>query len=177
MLFSSFGPKEIPRMMLTKKKTIAALLLLNLPTPSATFISLSNILNRPLPLSFHTSDPGAISRTYSLLLSTLHHKCPQLHQHLTSDAMDLNPDSFLRDLLTGLFTGHLSLDNATRLWDVMVFEGDKTLVRAGVAYLMALELKLSSAQTPSEVREMVSAGLGELDEEEWMRSVRDAGKS
>ncbi len=112
-----------------------------------------------------------------MLLSTLQHKCPQLHKHLTSEAIDLNPDSFLRDLFAGLFTGHLSLDNATRLWDVMVFEGDKTLVRAGVAYLMTLELKLSSVQTPSEVREMVGAGLGELGEEEWMRSVRDAGKS
>ncbi|RFU33616.1 hypothetical protein B7463_g2725, partial [Scytalidium lignicola] len=154
---------------------IAALLLLNLPTTAATFLALSNILNRPLPLSFQTSDPSGISRAYSLLLSQLETKSPRLHNHLTAIAP--NPDSYLRNIFTSLFTEHLSLDNATRLWDVVAFEGDSILVRAGVAYLVALEGKLLGAQSEAEVIEAISKGLDNLGEEDWMRSVRDAGKS
>lgn len=77
-----------------------------------------------------------------------------------------------------MFTDSLSLDNATRLWDVLVFEGDSILVRAGVAYLIALEGKLLGANGAKEVCETIRGGLdGGLDEEEWMRGLRSAGKS
>jgi len=157
--------------------TIAALLLLNLPTASASFITLSNILNRPLPLSFHTSDTGGTSRVYTLFLSTLQHKSPRLHAHLTNTNLALSPDEFLHNLFTSLFTGCLSLDNATRLWDVMVFEGDAVLVRAGVALLMGLEGKLFGAGIAKEVGLIVKTGLNNVGEEEWMKNVREAGKS
>jgi hypothetical protein len=156
---------------------MAALLVLNLPTPSASFCALSNILNRPLLLSFHTSDSGATSRAYSLLLSTLKAKSPRLHQHLTSPQLSLHHDIYLKDIFTGLFTGCLSLDNATRLWDVMVFEGDAVLVRAGVAYLTAMEGKLFGAESARQVYDIVRDGLDGLGEEAWMKCVRDAGKS
>jgi hypothetical protein len=71
----------------------------------------------------------------------------------------------------------LSLDNATRLWDVVVFEGDATLVRAGVAYLIALEGKLFGAESVREVLDIVRDGLSTLGEDEWMNRVRGAGKS
>ncbi|KAE9381039.1 hypothetical protein N431DRAFT_457655 [Stipitochalara longipes BDJ] len=157
--------------------TIAALLLLNLPTSSAAFCALSNILNRPLPLSFHTGDPGATSRAYSLLLSTLKLKSPRLHAHLTSPQLNLNHDVYLKDVFTSLFTESLSLDNATRLWDVMVFEGDALLVRAGVAYLTAIEGKLFGAESAQQVHDIVKQGLDNFGEEQWMKAVRDAGKS
>ncbi|KAE8444199.1 hypothetical protein EG329_000796 [Mollisiaceae sp. DMI_Dod_QoI] len=154
--------------------TIAALLLLNLPSPSASFSALSNILNRPLPLSFHTSDSGATSRAYALLLSNLEFRAPQLHKHLTS--LNLNPEIYLRDIFTSLMTGCLSLDNASRLWDVMVFEGDAVVVRAGVAWLIGMEGKLFSAVTPKAVYDIVRKGLDNTEEETWIASVRAAGK-
>ncbi|KUJ22917.1 uncharacterized protein LY89DRAFT_575086 [Mollisia scopiformis] len=154
--------------------TIAALLLLNLPSPSASFCALSNILNRPLPLSFHTSDSGATSRAYSLLLSTLQARSPQLHKHLAS--MNLNPEIYLRDIFTSLMTGCLSLDNASRLWDVMVFEGDAVVVRAGVAWLTNMEGKLFGAESPKAVYDIVRKGLDNMEEESWITSVRAAGK-
>jgi len=157
--------------------TIAALLLLNLPTPSASFCALSNILNRPLPLSFHTGDPAATSRAYSLLLSTLKIKSPRLHQHLTSPQLSLRHDVYLQDVFTSLFTESLSLDNATRLWDVMVFEGDAALVRAAVAYLTAIEGKLFGAESARQVYDIVRDGLDNLGEEEWMNAVREAGRA
>lgn len=158
--------------------TIAAILLLNLPTPSDSFQALSNVLNRSLPLSYHTNDSGATSRVNSLVLSTLEHKSPRLHAHLTDPKIGLNANAYLRELFCSLFTGFLSLDNATRLWDVMVFEGDAALVRAGVAYLTGMESKLFGAETSREICAIIRDGLdSSVGEEEWMVYVRGAGKS
>jgi hypothetical protein len=159
------------------RQTIAALLLLNLPTPPQAFQSLSNILNRPLPLSFHTSDSGATSRTYYLLLQTLARKSPQLHTLLTHPDFNVQPESYMRDAFSSMFTGNLSLDNATRLWDVLVFEGDAVLVRAGVAYLLKLEGRLLGCGSAKEICEVVRGGLEGVGEEEWIGCLRSAGKS
>lgn len=158
-----------------KYQTIAALLLLNLPTPSASFSALSNLLNRPLPLSFHTSDPGATGRAYALLSSTLAIKSPRLAKHLSS--LDIDPSTYLQHIFTSLFTETLSLDNATRLWDVMVFEGDAVLVRAAVAFLTLLEGKLFGAQSEADVCDIVRNGIGQVDEDDWIAAVRGAGKA
>tara|TARA_R110002060_G_scaffold50361_2_gene61156 strand:+ start:810 stop:1064 length:255 start_codon:yes stop_codon:yes gene_type:complete len=84
-------------------------------------------------------------------------------------------------MFTSLFTENLSLDNATRLWDVMVFEGDAVLVRAAVAYMVELEGKLFGVKTEGEVRAVVERGLGSGslvgNEDAWMGAVRGAGKA
>jgi len=60
----------------------------------------------------------------------------------------------------------------------MVFEGDAALVRAGVAYLTAMESKLFGADTSREICMIVQDGLdSSVGEEEWMVYVRGAGKS
>jgi len=156
--------------------TVAAILLLNLPTPSASFQALSNILNRPIPLSFHTGDSAQTSRVYSILLSTLQKKSPRLHAILINPQIGPQPDAYLRDIFTSLFTSSLNLDLATRVWDVMVFEGDAVLVRAGVTFLTAMGGKLFGATSPKEVCDIVNAGLENMSEEDWMRDLRAAGK-
>ena len=83
----------------------------------------------------------------------------------------------MKDIFSGMFTGVLSLDNVTRLWDVMVFEGDAVLVRAGVAYLLKLENKLLGASSAKEICEIVRNGLQGVGEEEWVRCLMSAGKS
>ena len=80
-------------------------------------------------------------------------------------------------MFSSLFTGCLSLDNATRLWDVMVFEGDAVLVRGAVAYLIAMEGKLFGATNSRNVCEIIRSGLGDLSEDEWMKGLRSAGKT
>jgi hypothetical protein len=96
---------------------------------------------------------------------------------------DHAPDVYLAELFTGLFTSLLPLDQAARLWDVYVFEGDSLLVRAAVALLMDREMPLLGAENINAVRdvllgkqegEKVLARQGE--EERWMRLVREAGK-
>lgn len=165
-------------------------MLLNLSSPPAAFIALANILNRPLPLSFYASDPGAKSSAYNLLLQTLSHKSAGLHGHLVS-LPDHDPDAYLADIFTSLFTGQLALDEAARLWDVYVFEGDAVLVRAGVALLAEKEMTLLGAKTITEVKLVLDRSDGEEDEknkqqrivggqgaeDRWMRSVREAGKA
>lgn len=73
-------------------------------------------------------------------------------------------------------TGCLSLDNATRLWDIMVFEGDAVIVRGGVAWLTGMEGKLFGADSPKAVYSIVRGGLDNMDEETWISSLKAAGR-
>ena len=143
--------------LLTIFQTITALLLLNLPTPASVFIALANILNRPLPLSFITSDPGAQSSAYNLVLQTLASKSPQLHAQLTNNIPDLEPEQYLRKVFTSIFTSNLAIDEAARLWDVYVFEGDECLVWAAVALLVRKEMALLGTKTTNEVVSIIAA--------------------
>ncbi|EGR51039.1 uncharacterized protein TRIREDRAFT_75146 [Trichoderma reesei QM6a] len=166
--------------------TIAALLLLNLPNPESTFIALANVLNRPLPLSFYTFDRGAQASAYHLVLESLKVKSPSLYDHLTKTVRGVQLDHYLATIFTNLFTAHLAIDEAARLWDVYVFEGDTLLVRAAVAILLSREMDLLGSKTADEVMAVLSktsAGasstraLSEVGaEDRFMQSVRDAGK-
>ena len=151
------------------------------------FVALANVLNRPLPLSFHASDQGAKASAYNLVLQTLGHKSPPLHNHLTKNVEEAKPDEYLGNLFTSMFTGHLAIDEAARLWDVYVFEGDALLVRAAVAFLLSREMSLLGTKTAEEVRSALSGRnasvpsarpAGEMGaEDRFMLSVREAGKA
>ncbi|KAM3544356.1 TBC domain-containing protein C23D3.03c [Beauveria bassiana] len=167
--------------------TIAALLLLNLPDAGTAFVALANILNRPLPLSFQTSDATAQASAFNLVLRTLSHKSVTLHNHLTSGVPDLTPELYLGNLFSSLFTSLLAIDEAARLWDVYVFEGDSLLVRAAVAVLMEREMALLGSKTPDEVWAVMAKAsnnstapraVGEVGAEyKFIQAVRNAGKA
>ncbi|KAJ6786557.1 hypothetical protein PWT90_11064 [Aphanocladium album] len=166
--------------------TIAALLLLNLPDAETAFIALANILNRPLPLSFQTSDATAQVSAYNLVLRTLSHKSTALYDHLTDGVPDLAPELYLHDIFSSIFTSLLAIDEAARLWDVYVFEGDALLVRAAVAILLEREMALLGSKTPDEVWAVMSKAstnstapraVGEIGaEDKFIQAVRNAGK-
>ncbi|KAI1370959.1 TBC domain-containing protein [Hypoxylon crocopeplum] len=159
--------------------TIAAILLLNLATPTEAFVALANILNRPLPFSFYASDAGAKASAFNLLLQTLATKSPRLHQHLTNPELGLEPDDYLGNVFTSCFTQHFGLDECTRLWDVYVFEGDAVLIRAAVALLLDTEIPLLGASTIMEVQKVLEDRNKPVQQEKvdaWMIRVRDAGK-
>ncbi len=137
-------------------------------------------------MSFLASDPGAKASAYNLLLQTLSHKSPDLHDHVTR-LPEHDPDFYLRDLFTGLFTGHLALDQAARLWDVYVFEGDAVLVRAGVAFLIGKEMALLGTSSLADVKAVLDGHENgaktkqplvaqQAEEDGWMAAVRSAGK-
>lgn len=143
-------------------------------------MALANILNRALPLSFYSDDPGAKSSAYNLMLQTLASKSAPLHSHLLS-LPDHDADLYLRDIFTSLFTSQLALDEASRLWDVYVFEGDGVLIRAAVAILLDHEMALLGTTSVGEVQKVLRGKKQRLvgkpgDEDKWMRMVREAGK-
>ncbi|OBT55891.1 hypothetical protein VE04_06323 [Pseudogymnoascus sp. 24MN13] len=156
--------------------TATALLLLNFPTPAAAFCALANLLNRPLPLSFHTHDHGAMSRIHSLVLETLSAKFPRLYKHLCQTIqIDQQPGPCVNPIFSSLFTKQLSLDVITRLWDIWVFEGDAVLVRAMVALIGSLETKFYGVTSAREVLAILNDSTVE-GEEEWVMALRDAGR-
>ena len=147
---------------------ITAFLLLNLATASQTFISLANLMNRPLPLAFLTGDSVGEQKAYSLTVGLLRKKFPRLAHHLfgpapidennppglpaSTDAdissepsLYLSPSEVLEPMLRTLFLGPgggVGIDIAARIWDVVVFDGDSAVIRAVVATLGLLEGRL-----------------------------------
>ncbi|KAF2158712.1 hypothetical protein M409DRAFT_71502 [Zasmidium cellare ATCC 36951] len=156
---------------------IAGVICLHLHPPQA-FVLLANMLNRPLPLAFLVHNQVAMARTYKYCLSTLKYKFTRLHDHLTNPAIGLAPEEFLDPMFRCLFAYHLSHEHVSRIIDVFVFEGDKTLVRAAVACLGRLESKLYGS------KEEILSLVGWQNEERWdvgkeddfLDAVREAGK-
>ncbi|EEA21944.1 hypothetical protein TMatcc_008631 [Talaromyces marneffei ATCC 18224] len=121
--------------------TIAALLVLQLPTAASAFITMANALNRPLPLAFLTYDRPAIARTYGLASATLRYKFPRLYSHLYETAQ-LTDEEVWGPMFRSLFTNGLDLEHLSRVWDCWAFEGDRIIIRVGVAILGCLQTQL-----------------------------------
>ena len=172
---------------LISRQLIAALLSLTLPDPTSVFLTLCNLLNRPLPLAFLTGDPSATAKAYSLTDALLSHKFPRLHAHLFDAApggLGLAAHEVLEPMIRTLFLGPgmgLGVETAVRVWDVMVFDGDGVIIRTAVAVLGALEGKLYGGK--EEVLRVLGwkggTDQGAWDvggEETFMMLVRNAGK-
>ncbi|KAL2823750.1 hypothetical protein BDW59DRAFT_148269 [Aspergillus cavernicola] len=129
--------------------TIAALLVLQFPTPSSAFLAMANALNRPLPVAFMTMDRGAVSRTYSLASATLRYKFSRLATHLY-DTLRLSDTEIWDSMFRSLLTNGLDLERSSRVWDCWVFEGDRIMIRAAVAILGALQGQLFSFTKPDD---------------------------
>lgn len=184
---SSYRITIVPTNQLIRHQLIAALLSLTLHDPSSVFLTLCNLLNRPLPLAFLTGDPSATAKAYSLTDALLSHKFPRLHAHLFDPApagLGLTAHELLEPMIRTLFLGPgkgLGLEIAARVWDIMVFDGDGVMIRAAVAVLGALEGKLYGGK--EEVLGVLGwrggTGKGAWDvggEESFMAMVRNAGK-
>ncbi|KAJ5092040.1 hypothetical protein NUU61_006910 [Penicillium alfredii] len=123
--------------------TIAALLVLQLPTPASAFLAMANVLNRPLPVAFLTWDRGAMARTYGLASDTLRYKYPRLATHLR-ETLRLSEEEIWEPIFRTLLTNGLDLDRISRVWDCWVFEGDRIMIRSAVAILSCLQAQLFS---------------------------------
>ena len=73
-----------------------------------------------------------------------------------------------------LFTCGLEIDVLSRVWDVLVFEGDTVCIRTAVAVLSKLEAKLYGAK--DEVLHVLRGKWDLGPEDEFMLAVRSAGK-
>ncbi|PWY69519.1 hypothetical protein BO70DRAFT_147477 [Aspergillus heteromorphus CBS 117.55] len=129
--------------------TIAALLVLQFPSPSSAFLAMANALNRPLPVAFLTLDRGAIGRTYSLASATLRYKFPRLTTHLY-ETLRLSDEEIWEPMFRSLLSNGLDLERLSRVWDCWVFEGDRIMIRAAVAILGCLQLQLFGYTKPDD---------------------------
>lgn len=146
--------------------------------PAEAFVLLANIMNRSLPLAFLVHDQPAMQRTYDYTLQTLRYKFAKLHDHLTSPGLNLKPEEYLDPMFRCLFAYNLPYEHAARIWDIFVFEGDKTFVRAAVAILGRLESKLYVDRDA--VMELIgwrNENLWDMgSEDDFIAAVREAGK-
>ncbi|KAK4546133.1 hypothetical protein LTR36_002270 [Oleoguttula mirabilis] len=156
---------------------VAGVLCLHMRAGDA-FVTLANMLNRPLPLAFLLHDQVSMARAYEMVLSTLKYKATKLHSHLTSSALNLKPEEYLDPIFRCLFAYNLPPEHVSRVWDIFVFEGDKALVRAAVAVLGRLESKLYGSK--EEILDLVSWSNKKAwdvgTEDGFIRAVREAGK-
>ncbi|KAH7391762.1 rab-GTPase-TBC domain-containing protein [Pyrenochaeta sp. MPI-SDFR-AT-0127] len=152
---------------------IAALLLLNLPAPQ-TFIALSNLLNRPLPLSFLVQDANAVHAAYSTTLRALNKKTPSLAQRL--EVLRVEPRDYMFDMFNNLFCGRLGVEHAARIMDVYTVEGDKIPPRVAVAILGILEGNCVEGDASQVARTLREKPI-EMEADDFMAKVYEAGKS
>ncbi|KAF1974022.1 hypothetical protein BU23DRAFT_505786 [Bimuria novae-zelandiae CBS 107.79] len=152
---------------------MAALFLLNM-SPADSFIVLSNILNRALPLSFLVRDPTAINAAYDTTLSALSKKCPSLAQRLAE--LRVEPHDILLPVFRSLFCDRVSIEHAARIMDVYAIEGDKIPPRVAVGLMGALEGSCMSGDANDVVEVLRTKALRESPDE-FMGKVYEAGKS
>ena len=146
-------------MFANSSQSIAALLLLQVDSRAAAFQVLANALNRPLPLAFLTSDPGATARAFSLASATLRLKFPRLSTHLCEN-LCLSDQEMWEPMFRSLFSNGLDLDRLSRVWDCWVFENDGILIRAAVSVLGGLETQLLNISPGDEGQKMAAGILG-----------------
>lgn len=150
-----------------RSQSIAALLLLQVDSRAAAFQVLANALNRPLPLAFLTSDPGATARAFSLASATLRLKFPRLSTHFCEN-LCLSDREMWEPMFRSLFTNGLDLDRLSRVWDCWVFEHDGILIRAAVSIMGGMETQLLNIGPGDEGQKMAVGILG------W--GVKNAGR-
>lgn len=177
---------------------VAANILLQISDPASAFVCMANALNRPLSLAFLTGDPAATSRHYSLAKQTLAYKFPALHDCLFNSAdekgLGLQAEEVFEPMFRTLLSNGLDPERLARVWDCWVFEGDRTIIRAGTAILGLYEgqICLIDGDDLEEKRQKVRSLLGwgpwgraqgswnfrDLDggEDGFINKVRDAGK-
>lgn len=173
-------------------QTVAGMLLLNQSAEQA-FVTLANMLNRPLPLAFFTQDDGAvtippfpyhpafltgaqISRSYALFLKAFQYKLPSLYRHIHQN-LRIGPALYLEPMFLTLFSLQCPADITSRIWDIYSFEGDSILVRTAVAIMAVLESKLYGDQ--HDVLRILGWNAGILPlgkDDDFIAAVRSAGR-
>lgn len=132
---------------------IAGMLLITMPLPHA-FIALRNLLNRPCLRAFYsglTEEVEAYYRVSNLVPNELLHPTDligwsQIFENLQGE---LFPKIYANckhlgvrlptSYFTTLFIHQLSFEAVTRVWDVIMLEGDSHIFRTALAILAILE--------------------------------------
>ncbi|KAF1954014.1 hypothetical protein CC80DRAFT_136033 [Byssothecium circinans] len=152
---------------------IAALFLLNMSAADS-FITISNMLNRPLPLSFLVRDQTAMTAAYDTTLHALSKKTSSFASRLTS--LRVEPRDFLLPMYSSLFCDRLSIEHTARVMDVYAIEGDKIPPRVAVGIMSILEGACMNGEA-NDVAKVLRENTIKESPDEFMGKVYEAGKS
>ncbi|CAH0394159.1 unnamed protein product [Bemisia tabaci] len=111
---------------------IAAVLILNMDAADA-FICFANLLNRPCHTAFFQLDQLVMQAYYSAYNDLLSENLPKLHEHFIN--IGLSADFYLLDWVYTVFSKAMSLDLASRIWDVFLRDGEEFLFRTALGIL------------------------------------------
>uniref|UniRef100_A0A1B6MS73 Rab-GAP TBC domain-containing protein n=1 Tax=Graphocephala atropunctata TaxID=36148 RepID=A0A1B6MS73_9HEMI len=111
---------------------IAAVLILNMEAADA-FVCFANLLNRPCHTAFFHLNQPQMQAYYSTYNELLKENLPQVYAHFSLTA--LSPDLYLLDWIYTVFTKAMSLDLASRVWDVFLRDGDQFLFQTALGVL------------------------------------------
>lgn len=114
---------------------VAGMLLLNLE-PYKAFVMLMNIIGSPLLIPFYRLDQAGISRRSQLFRLLLRHNLPELSEHFENEGV--KPGMFLIEWFLTLYARSLNQEIASRIWDVLFYQGPLILYQAGIAILKIL---------------------------------------
>jgi hypothetical protein len=152
---------------------IAGLFLLNM-SPADTFVTLGNLLNRPLPLSFLVRDQTAMTAAYNTTLHALSQKAPSLANRF--EELRVEPRDYLVPSFSSLFCDRLPVEHAARFMDVYAIEGDKIPPRTAVGLISIQEGRLYQGDV-DEVLRVLNQSEMKLHPDDFMAQVYEAGKS
>ncbi|KAJ6222741.1 hypothetical protein RDWZM_001286 [Blomia tropicalis] len=116
---------------------LAAMLLLNLESPTTAFTAFANLLNNELLLCFYRLDQERMSIVYSYYERQLQCLMPRLAEHFRT--IGLTVDLFIVDQMYTIFSRSLPLECVCRVWDLFLRDGNEFIFRASLAILVMYE--------------------------------------
>lgn len=120
--------------------SLAAVLLFNIHSVDDSFRCLCGLLNRPLMKMLYSDSMERFNKESQSFLRTFHKRNARLAAHF--DHVGIEPETYLVPLLKPLFANLLSMENASSILDVYIFEGDAFLWRCVLGLFEKIEYKL-----------------------------------
>jgi len=118
---------------------IVAMLLLNMDEYHA-FVAICNLLNLDLLKSFYSIDLEKMEKFFGVFDKAIAQFLPILHKHLK--LLEITPNLYCLDWILTLYSKSLPINVATRVWDILLFEGEHSLIHIALGILSLVEKKL-----------------------------------
>ena len=115
---------------------IAGMLLLVMDKFKA-FVCMTSLVSSWMMLPFFRGDNDQITRRIQIFKQIFHHNLPELCEQFESEG--IFPQQYLIEWVMTLFVKSLDIPVASRLWDLIILEGDLMVMKISVALLKFIE--------------------------------------
>jgi len=105
------------------------------------FVCLTSLVSNWMTLPFFRGDESQIGRRIQIFKQIFFHNLPELCEHFESEG--ILPQIYLIEWVMTLFVRSLDLPVASRMWDLIMLEGDIMILRIAVALLKLIEKDVS----------------------------------